>query len=125
MGRSRRFVVLVVLLAAGCGQGSTASLIQQLKAPDPGARLKAVRILPERQKDAAQVIPALIEALKDEDEAVRRGAAFGLGTFGEQARDAVPALLECLRDRESGVRKAAGVSLKQIDPAAAVKAGVR
>jgi len=71
----------------------------KLKAPDPLTRLKAVRTLPERKADAAQVVPALIEALKDEDAEVRRGAAFGLGSFGEQARDATPALRAALRDR--------------------------
>jgi HEAT repeat protein len=125
MGRSRRLILLVVLLAAGCGKGSTAYWIDQLKAPDPGTRLKAVRTLPERRGDAVQVIPALVEALKDEDVDVRRGAAYGLGTFGEQAKDAVPPLVASLRDREPAVRKAAGIALKQIDPAAAAKAGVR
>jgi HEAT repeat protein len=124
MRRPGRFILLTVLLVSGCGKESTAQLIDKLKAPDPGARLKAVRTLPERKGDAAQVIPALVEALKDEDADVRRGAAYGLGTFGEQARDAVPALQASLRDREPAVRKAAGIALKQIDPAAA-KAGVR
>jgi HEAT repeat protein len=78
--------------------------------------LLAVRTLPERKGDAAQVIPALIGALKDESDDVRRGAAYGLGTFGEQARDAVPALQASLRDREPSVRKAASIALSCIDP---------
>jgi vesicle coat complex subunit len=123
MSRLRRPVLAVVLLvAAGCGKEPTARLIEQLKAPEPLTRLKAVRTLPERKDDAAQVVPALIEALKDEDAGVRRGAAFGLGSFGERGRDAIPALQAALRDRESDVRKAAGVALACIDPSLAPKA---
>jgi len=121
MCRLRRFVLVVALFAAGCGKESTARLIEDLKAPDPLTRLKAVRTLPQRQEDAAQVVPALTEALKDDDAEIRKGAAFGLGSFGEQARDAVPALSGALRDRDSGVRKAAGIALSYIDPKRAPK----
>jgi vesicle coat complex subunit len=123
MCRLTRPVLVAVLFAAvGCGKPSTAQLVEQLKAPDRLVRLKAVRTLPQRREDAAQVVPALIEALKDEDADVRRGAAYGLGSFGEQARDAVPALQAALGDREPEVRKAAGVALSYIDPELAPKA---
>jgi HEAT repeat protein len=108
--------VAVLLAVVGCGKPSTARLIEDLKAPESLTRLKAVRTLPERKDDAAQVVPALIEALKDEDAGVRRGAAFGLGSFGEQARDSIPALQAALKDREPDVRRAAGVALSCIDP---------
>ena len=125
MRRSTGCVLLVVLLASGCGKGSTAYWIEQLKSPDDGMRLKAVRTLPERRADAAQVVPALIEALNDKEPDIRRGAAFGLGTFGDQGKEAVPALVARLSDKDTGVRKAAGTSLKLIDPDAARKAGVK
>jgi vesicle coat complex subunit len=114
--RWRCFAFAIVLFAAGCGKESTARLIENLKAPDPLTRLKAVRTLPQRQEDAAQIIPALMEALKNDDGEVRRGAAFGLGAFSAQARAAVPALQAALRDREPEVRKAASVALAYIDP---------
>jgi HEAT repeat protein len=130
MRRSRR-LLLVLLLAGACGlvvllvrnrgRGSTAYWIEQLRGPDAAMRVKAVRTLPERKGDAAQVIPALTEALKDEDPEVRRGAAYGLGTFGEEAGDAVPALQTSLHDPDPGVRKAAGIALTYIDPTAAPK----
>jgi HEAT repeat protein len=117
MRSSKRLVWLFVLLAcAGCGKESTAQLIANLKAPDAFTRIKAVRTLPERKGEAAQVVPALIAALKDEDADVRRGAALGLGTFGGAAVTAVPALQESQRDQEASVRKAAGVALSFIDP---------
>ncbi len=115
------FVLLLCLLAcAGCGkEKSTDELIADLKAPEEKERLIAVRLLPQRKGEAAQVVPALIEALKDTDGDVRRSAALGLGSFGEQARDASPALQAMKNDRDARVREAAGIALGHIDPSLA------
>ena len=113
---SKRLVLLIALLGCGCGEASTAKLIENLKAPDEMTRIKAVRTLPLRKQDAAQVIPALIEALKDEDPDVRRGAADGLGTFHEQARDALVALQTSVSDPHPKVREAAARAQSLIDP---------
>ena len=113
-----RFVLLLCLLACGgCGKKkSTDELIADLKSPQERDRIIAVRLLPQRKGDAAQVVPALIEALKDKDGDVRRSAALGLGSFGEQAKDAIPALEALQRDRDARVREAAGIALSRIDP---------
>ena len=113
----KRSVVLLALFACGCGKQSTTDLIDQLKSPDTLTRLKAVRTLPERKDDAAQVVPALIEALKDAESEIRRGAALGLGTFGAEAHDAIPALQAAQNDRDPSVRKAAATALWYIEPA--------
>jgi HEAT repeat protein len=113
---SKRSVVVLALFASGCGKQSTNELIEQLKAPDTLTRLKAVRTLPERREEAAQVVPALIEALKDAESEIRRGAALGLGTFGAEAQSAIPALQVVLGDRDPSVRKAAASALSYIDP---------
>ena len=63
--------------------------------------------------------------LESETTMVRKRAAQILGEFGPGAKGAVPALLQSLRDRENAVREAASAALKQIDPKAAAKAGVR
>jgi HEAT repeat protein len=112
------FVLLLCLLAgAGCAKKkSTPELLRDLKSSQNRDRIIAVRTLPERKKDAAQVIPALIEALKDGEEDVRVSAAIGLGSFGEQARDAIPALQAAQRDRNAKVREAASRALSRIDP---------
>ena len=111
-------VLLLGLLACGCGsKKSTDELIEDLKAPEERERIIAVRLLPQRKEQAAQVVPALIEALKDKDGDVRRSAALGLGSFGEQAKDAIPALEAAKSDRDARVREAAGIALSRIDPA--------
>jgi HEAT repeat protein len=113
---------LCLLVCTGCGnKKSTSELIADLKSPDEGERLKAVRLLPERQGEAAQIVPALIEALKDHHADIRRSAAIGLGNFGQHARDAIPALQAILSDRDARVREAASVAIGRIDPTMAPK----
>jgi HEAT repeat protein len=112
------FVLLLCLLGCGgCGKKSTDQLLEDLKSPNERDRIIAVRLLPQRKGDAAQVVPGLIEALKDKENDVRLSAAIGLGYFGEQAKDAIPALQAAQRDRDARIREAAGVALSRIDPA--------
>jgi HEAT repeat protein len=118
--RVRTGVVLLLCLPAfaGCGkEKSTDQLLEDLKSSEERERLIAVRLLPQRKGDAAQVVPALIGALKDKEGDIRRSAAIGLGAFGEEAGDAIPALQAAQRDRDARVREAAGVALSRIDPA--------
>jgi HEAT repeat protein len=117
--RVRTLVVLLLcsLACAGCGKKKTTKeLIGDLKSSEERERVVAVRTLPQRKGDAAQVVPALIEALKDRDSDIRWSAAIGLGNFGEQARDAIPALQTAQHDHDARVREAAGVALTRIDP---------
>jgi HEAT repeat protein len=116
-GRTRFVLLLCLLACAGCGRKkSTDELISDLKGSQERDRIIAVRLLPQKKGDAAQVVPALTEALKDKDGDIRWSAAIGLGYFGEQARDAIPALQAAQRDRDARVREAAGVALSRIDP---------
>jgi hypothetical protein len=48
-----------------------------------------------------------------------------LGQFGGAATSAVPAMIRCLADSHLSARRLATNSLKQIDPVAAAKAGVK
>jgi HEAT repeat protein len=114
--RTRSVLLLCLLSCGGCGkEKSTDELLGDLKSSQEKERIVAVRTLPQRRGDAAQVVPALIEALKDKDGDVRRSAALGLGSFGEQAKDAVPALQVAQRDPDARVREAAGIALSRID----------
>jgi HEAT repeat protein len=114
----RRVALICLLACAGCTkEKSTSDLVKDVKGKNALDKISAVRLLAERDKDAAQAIPALIEALEDKDALVRKDAAIGLGTFGEQAKDAVPSLQALQRDGDARVREAAGVALSRIDPA--------
>ena len=116
--RTGLVLLLCLLACGGCGKKkSTEQLLEDLKSSQERERLIAVRLLPERKGDAAQVVPALIEALKDKGSDIRLSAAIGLGYFGEEARDAIPALQLAQRDRDRRIREAAGVALSRIDPA--------
>ncbi len=121
-GRACFALLLCVLACDGCAkQKSTGELIGDLKSGGARERIIAVRLLPQRKGEVAQVVPALIEALKDKDDDVRWSAAIGLGYFGEQAKDAIPALQAAQRDRDARIREAAGVALSRIDPNLAPK----
>jgi HEAT repeat protein len=110
-------LLLCVLACSGCGkEKSTDQLIQDLNSSQEKDRVIAVRLLQERDRDAARVVPALVEALTDKVVDRRGSAAIGLGYFGEQAKDAIPALQAAQRDRDARVREAAGVALSRIDP---------
>ena len=110
-------LLLCVLACSGCGkEKSTDQLIQDLNSSQEKDRVIAVRLLQQRDRDAARVVPALIEALKDKVVDIRWSAAIGLGYFGEQAKAAIPALQAAQRDRDARVREAAGVALSRIDP---------
>jgi len=114
---------LCLLACCGCGKHSktTAELLDDLKGSNEKDQIIAVRLLPERKADAAQVIPALAAALKDKSDDVRISAAIGLGSFGDQAKEAVPALKAARHDRDFRVREAATHALGKIDPSAAPK----
>jgi HEAT repeat protein len=116
----RSIVFLIGLLACnGCGkQKTTDELIADLKSPEEGDRIIAVRLLSERKGEAAKIVPSLIESLNDKEGDIRWSAAIGLGSFGDLAKNAIPALQEAQRDRDPRVREAARVALSRIDPTA-------
>src|SRR5579875_4149854 len=115
MRRRISFVLLLCSPACGCGKTkSTDELLADLKSSQAKDRIIAVRLLQQRKRDAAKVVPALIEVLKDKESDIRLSAAIGLGYFGEQAKDAIPALQAAQHDRDARVREAAGIALSRI-----------
>jgi HEAT repeat protein len=120
----KKYVVMVLaLLLAGCGGKSTAGWIDQLQAGESSQRLRAIKALEGRHREADRVVPALARALEDQDAFVRRDAARALARFGPRACEALPALLARLNDRNAAVRKAAAGAVKAIDPEAAARVG--
>src|SRR5215471_1245959 len=93
------FVFFAALLLVGCGRKSTADLVGQLKDKESVQRLRAIKELESRSRDAGVVVPALADCLKDDDSFVRRDAAQALGNFGSDGKEAAPALLLALRDK--------------------------
>jgi HEAT repeat protein len=90
-------------------------------------RVDAAARLAARGPKAKDAVVALARALDDPSVVVRSQAAFALGKVGPDARDVAPLLAAVYQDRKFAppdVRQLAGESLKQIDPAAAKKAGV-
>jgi HEAT repeats len=120
----RFFLLCLVILPIGCGRPGTDELIEQLHSAEGARRLHAIRALGERGGEAARISPALADCLKDEDAFIRRDTAQALGKLGTGARSALPALVAALADKNPGVRGAAGRALRQIDPEAAIQAGV-
>jgi hypothetical protein len=77
------------------------------------------------QAPSVLVLPVFIKSLKHQDSEVRLASAFAIQALGRDAKPAVPALLESLSDPDPDVRIFAINALKQIDPEAAAKAGIK
>jgi HEAT repeat protein len=116
-------LVLVVALAAGCGQGKQPLLshgqtvghwVETLKDRDPAKRKKAVTALGHVGTADPAAIPAVTEALRDPHPRVRAEAALGLLNIGPPAKDAVPALQEAQKDKDATVRSYAQKALERI-----------
>src|SRR5262249_7075590 len=97
------------------------SLGKALLDKDPTVSYQAAVALSHMGAAAADV---LASGLKAESVLVRRHAARALGELGKSGAAAVPALVAALKDKDDGVRFLAPDSLRQIDPAAAKKAGL-
>ena len=86
----------------------------------------AATALVKIQADPDQAIPLLIGCLLDRERRGRPDVVEALGEFGPKARAAVPVLIKLLADRSSkDITAAVPIALKNIDPDAAAKAGVK
>jgi HEAT repeat protein len=107
------------------------AVLTDTKAPDKenAVRTQAVgalgRVASKEPAVAKEVVPHLVGMFKDSDPYVRSEAADSLYLCGAAAKLAVPDLIKALKDPEERVRDSAGKALKEIDPEAAKKAGVR
>ncbi len=78
------------------------ALIDALKAPDPGTRVKAARILATLGELGVGAVAGLTAALKDKDPEVRLAAAKGLWNVSKLADLAVPVLVNLLEEKPRG-----------------------
>jgi len=127
-----RFIAGFTLESLGpeAGDDLLPQLEKCLEGPDAIVQSQAIRVLAQIRQRAEVVIPILVEILakpqnQQHSAILRRDAIRALRQFGPQARPAVPKLVELLRDTNTLIRSAATNALKQIDPEAAAKAGVK
>ncbi len=108
-------MLLGALAFGGCNKSkSTDELIEDLSSADAGDQLVAVRLLQDRQGDAAKVVPALIGKLNEVPVNIRLSAMIALGYYGADAEEAIPALEKAKTDPDARIREAARVAISRI-----------
>jgi hypothetical protein len=100
------------------------ALLRVLQDEDRRVRALACQALGVIKGDAQLVVPTMIQALADPDHWVRRNAAETLGLYQADAKAAVPRLLEQHNATNAVEGYCVREALKQIDPEAALKAGI-
>jgi HEAT repeat protein len=91
-------------------------------------RIAALGVLKKIGPDAKDAVPVLVEIVQGtqgESSTLPHFAAEVLGAIGPTAKAAVPALSEAYDTEDTVLKQSIGKALKQIDPEAAKKAGVR
>ena len=103
-------------------------LLKALGDPDALVRVGAVwslRLIAPETEAKLDTVTVLLRCANDSDSWARGSAITALGESGNRARAAVPMLLAFLADRDAGIRRAATNALRQADPEAAAKAGIK
>ncbi len=77
------------------------------------------------RKQPEVCVPALIPLLKSPSVSTRQKSLGALASFGMAATAAAPAVAQCMADPDPWVRMQSARLLKQMNPAAAAKAGVK
>ncbi len=104
------------------------SLLTGLKTTNDLVRRMTVWALGNIHSEPELVVPELVKRLHDPSQVIRLFAAKALADYGTNATSAVPTLIEMLNDpasRDPAIRESLTNALKQIDPEAAAKAGVK
>jgi HEAT repeats len=101
------------------------TILGVLKTTNGPVRWYAVLALGRIHGEPELVVPELLKPLHDPDARLHRYAAEALGEFGTNAQSAIPDLTLMLNDPNNLTRYAATNALKQIDPEAAARAGVK
>ena len=98
-------------------------LLQKLPDTDCHVRSGAIAALGEIHAQSDQVVPVLITYLNDSNGMVRVDSVLALANYKTNARPAVPVLIGLLTDKD--VKRSVSLALKEIDPEAAAKAGLK
>lgn len=92
---------------------------------DKADRQRAIEALGSFGPSAKEAVPSLLQWATNADANVRGSAFAALGEIHAQTDRVVPVLINALHDPDPTVRRYATNALKQIDPEAAAKAGVK
>jgi HEAT repeat protein len=123
---SYEFVIEVWAFSMGpMAKQAIPSLLRGVTNVNSSVRSQSIMALGRVHAEPKLVVPLLVKCLSDRDSTVRWIAAACLGDFAANSKPAVPALLQLLADTNSLVLGAVTNSLKNIDPEAAAKAGVK
>jgi HEAT repeat protein len=116
-----------ILCLGGIGPGARDAvpfLIAEITNADRLVRAYAKSALANIHSQPSIAVPALVDNLSQRDGNTHLTVA-ALGKFGSDAKAALPALLPLLNDPNSHIRFFTSNSLKEIDPQAAIQAGVK
>jgi HEAT repeat protein len=101
------------------------TLLMGLKTTNDYVRWNTALALGRIHGEPASVVPELMRLLDNSNLTTRCFDIQALGEFGTNAESAVPDLTVMLNDQDPNIRVSATNALKQIDPEAAAKAGVK
>lgn len=122
----RRVAALEALGQIGpLAKATIPDLIKVLKGKDLTPRPATALALGRIRSEPETVIPLLVALLDDPQDGVPENAVEGLGQLGSLSKPLVPKLLPLLKAPDKDRRHAASIALRQIDPEAAAKAGVK
>jgi hypothetical protein len=127
---TRRLAVAVLSQLGPAAKAALPEMIKCLQDPDDTIRGLAATGLGEIHQEPERSVRILMDFIeKYRTDRVNwhpiADAVGSLAEFGAQARPAVPMLIGLLNDPQEGIRDAATNALRDIDPDAAVKAGVQ
>ena len=115
---------LLLHLGREAGAEAVPVVIELLQGEDTNVRTEAINILLHLGPDAAPAVPVLVKMLKKEWP-LRYYAARALAGIGPEAQSAAPDLVLMLKDNDELCRETAAAALREIDPEAAGRAGVK
>jgi HEAT repeat protein len=130
LGESRSITSQIAAEKALSGIGPAASkaipaLARATSSTNIFVRKAALEALKDIRASPEAALPVFTKFMSDPSSYIRRSALEGLIALGPQARPAIPEIVALLKSDDLGIRGDAAELLKQIDPDAAVNAGVK
>lgn len=119
---------IAMMVVRQCGTNAIAAvpwLISDLNCSNLNIQSFALASLGALHQEPERCVPAIAPFLTSKNDYLRENAIRASESFGKAAKPAVPALLRCLNDVNPAVRDFATNAVREIDPEAAAKAGIK